>query len=241
MPSPFRLLPLFVGSACIFGQEHSLGDVIVVAADSRAVAGDGNKNPDICKIRIAGDYFFTLHGVGDADILAGISEALRASGTLSAKAIGLRDKYVDTILRRLQSAPELKTSGIMIFGRERGILKLVYVQFLAHAATPSERSHIYECPGTDCPGGIVTNSASPYGDQLSTNARTLDDVREFVTSQIDKARKIEQSTGKVEFVGAPLQSMRLNKSGKHEWRDKPDVCIEPELASAVLPELDSHP
>lgn len=233
MSKPFRLYAVFGCLPALLGQDFSHGtaigivrtnDLISVAVDSRAVAAAETKKGDVCKIRAAANYFFTIHGVGDEDLVDGIIRVLIGFGDISTKARQLRDRFTTTVVQRMRSAPDLKSSGVFVFGVESKILHLAYVQFLANAEVGAASSIIRECPGSDCIGGIITSSVSPYGDVLS-RARSLDDVRDFVAEQINKGLQFERThPGKTAWVGPPIQSLILHTDGSHEWRDKPPVC-----------------
>jgi hypothetical protein len=232
MPNPLRLCSVFaLGSACLLGQSFSHGtaialvrtdEVIVIAADVRAVDGaTGQKRPDECKIRTAGNYFFSVHGVADSDILGIVKTILIAPDSLSTKAQAVRERLAPTVTKRMQTQPRdgQVSSGVFMFGAEGGVLRLAYVKFAISGTT------IAECPGVDCrPTGIAMASVSPYGNTLPVDARTLEDVRNFVLGQISKGLVLEERDGNTAAVGAPIQSLILYRNGKHNWHDKPEVC-----------------
>ena len=70
MPNPFRLLAL--QWVCVFAFSGGLRGTsiaflrtdqgIVIATDSRATDAKGNRKPDVCKIRNAGQMYFTMVG-----------------------------------------------------------------------------------------------------------------------------------------------------------------------------------
>ncbi len=80
-------------------------EAIVIAADSRAVNGAGQKEPDTCKIHVVGNFFFAIHGIGDKDIVRGVIQSLAGSGDLRSKARHFREAFTDTIVARLRLAP----------------------------------------------------------------------------------------------------------------------------------------
>jgi hypothetical protein len=201
-------------------------DAIFIAADSRAVNGTtGERRPDECKIRIAGNYFFSIHGVADADILDATKKILLGRDNLSAKAQKVRDALTPTVAQRMRGQTvDHFSSGVFMFGLECGVLRLAYVKWPVSPPGIASEATINECPGIDCPTGIAMPAVSPYGDKLASDARALDDVRNFVLGQISKGSALEKRDGKTAVVGAPIQSFTLYRNGQHLWHDEPEVC-----------------
>jgi hypothetical protein len=123
MPNPLWLWPILACVPICVGQNYSHGTAIAairtdenifIAADSRAVSGSGERRPDICKIRVVGNYIFSIHGVGDQDILASIRTVLLGSGDIPAKILLIRDRIGGVVTDRMRAIAGYRSSRLWI-------------------------------------------------------------------------------------------------------------------------------
>ncbi len=238
MSNPHWLLFVLIsGASCVFSQSYTHGttiaairtnEAVFIVADSRSLAIDGTKQPDACKIIPAGNYYFAIHGFKNETILDSISRTLIGPEKTFAKAQTLI-KLLTPIIER--SGPPLgvgDTSGVDIVDVENGAPLLVHERFWPRVDNP-----IVMCPPTCRNNGELAVSVSPSWplpsgsfkrDSISSAARTFEDARNFVLSQISKGDELERKTGRTSPVGAPIQSLIFYASGQHVWPDKPEIC-----------------
>lgn len=237
MPNPLRLCFAFaLSTTALLGQSYSHGTAIAavrteqnifIATDSRSVGANGERHPDTCKIRVAGHYVFSVHGVGDPDILDVIRSVLLRPETLAMKMMLIRDRIGVTVTKRMRGQSQVTSlaTGVLVF--EEGTLNFAYIRFPVPTPTiPNPEASIRQCPGADCPHGRVALSASPYGDVVPVDSRSLQDVRRFVLDQIAKSDLIAKRDHSVAVVAGPIQSMVLDYGRGHEWHDQPTVCAD---------------
>jgi hypothetical protein len=196
---------------------------IVIAADSRAVDGRGNKLPDDCKIRQAGKWYFTQNGISSVGSFSAPAyiETILARGeheSLDQKTKAIASTLTEALNNVLLIDPSIQGSamGISVFGDEDGSLKLAFLKFgFSNGSFRALEIHI--CP-TDCPysdnrAAVFVPSADTRQLDKTTPAETV--VRAFVRMEI----------GKRHFdIGGPIQLLRITRFGKAHWIEEPSVC-----------------
>src|SRR5579872_4502586 len=129
--------PTFVRSficitvACHLGQQLLYGTAIalirtdteiVIATDSRGIDTNGNKAKDVCKIREAGNLFFSAHGLAESegfDVFEVVGKILNTLEDLSNKSRLIRDAVEPRVTKALQTDAMVRTgsTGVIVFGR----------------------------------------------------------------------------------------------------------------------------
>jgi hypothetical protein len=227
MAHPVQMIVFGISTMCCFSQGISHGTSsavvredtqIVIAADSRAVDGNGKRLPDTCKILSAGEWHFSLNGMATTDGMDApkiINAILMHGGNLAGKVKAVGETLTPLLNKTLlaNQKPQVSLLGASIFGYEDRTLKLAFLGFVGRAFP---ESHI--CP-PECP--LTRNRAAifvPGVDEPKFNWEVplLTGVHSFVQMEIDR---------KTKDIGGPIQLMRINAIGEHEWvPKKPDVC-----------------
>jgi hypothetical protein len=234
MSYPSWLIAFLVPSICGFSQtliRHGTAiavertdDQIAIAADSRVVDENNKIMPDTCKIRSAGEWYFTLNGMAstkELDLFAIVEAILRQQGDIADRSEAIVRSLTPALNAALQSDPALRDHaivyggvvGVTVVGAEQQVLKLVSIVFTLTDAGVIHEQHM-------CPGECPQNRAGMHVPRVDTNNfdwRTdpLTAVRTFVQMEIDRH---------VIDIGPPLQLLEIDRRGNVKWMEKPDVC-----------------
>jgi hypothetical protein len=243
MAYPFRLSLLTSCVTAVFcpGQDFLHGTasatirtptVIVIAADSRVIDGEGNQAEDTCKIRQVRTYVFSAHGLANSDgfdVFDVVSKILDRPGDLSSKSLLIRDAIVPSLTEVMQRDAMVRrnSTGVIIFGLEDGRLHLSYVKFMPAQETTGRyyaKPELHECPAECSPDGIAFVSVSPENTPFTGGTDPLSAVQAFVQSEIDAGAARERGTGKAAEVAGPIQVLTMRLDGNAEWIERPSVC-----------------
>jgi len=232
MTNPFRLFVLQAISAFISSESSLHGTSIafvrtdmeiVIAADSRSTDSEGNKQPDACKIRNAGQMYFTIVGMTTwqgVDFEALAERSIQSTGTLDSRITSFVKEMMPLLDHVLESdlpARKIATKqgsimSIVVYGKDAGTLVADVIKF----GVTSDARHVLPrrrtCPG-ECPDGRLPVFA-PEG-VLDSSVPNLSAVWRFVQKEINKQKP---------DIGGPIQIMRIDRNGKSQWIRKPAVC-----------------
>jgi hypothetical protein len=228
------LLLLFTLKPAGFAQDVSRGTAIavvrndkeiVIATDSRVTNEFHNPAPDICKIRSAGEWYFSLFGMARApgmDAFPIVEGRLKGEDDIASKLRQISDALTpllnnavrDATIRENVVGNNRTALGVVVYGYHQKVLKLFLIKFtLGNDGIASQTT---TCPG-DCPGspnGAILTPAID-GRKFDQNLEARIAVRRFVQMEIDK---------KVADIGGPIQILRIDSSARSEWIEKPQVC-----------------
>ncbi|SRR5712691_872718 len=238
MPNPHWLWTVCAwGLPFVLGQDYPHGTAIavirtdteiVIAADSRAKSGTGQRQPDACKICPFGKYFVSAHGIAGTDaILSAASRALDGSDSLARKLSLIRDAIAPLIRKAIQAEAAAReiNSGVIVMGFEDNVLQLGYVGFTptlsdgVYVATPE----IHICPPECTRDRVGSFFVSPDKAIFDDTGDPLKAVKQFVRKEIAAARS-ERDTKTVSDVGGPIQILRIESNGRSHWIKKPKIC-----------------
>jgi hypothetical protein len=223
-------------------------DEIAIAADSRVLDRLGMREPDGCKLHVAGDTVIGLHGLVDDsesgyDLLRITRAALAPKADLSVVIGRIATSGIDAVTRAvlriladdplMLQSPDLRTNpaGLVLARFEHGAPRLGYVRFLAkpdgHGGIRVVTDTLF-CPGT-CPTGIGAVLVSP-----DANAVAMFDVQ---NPQYWKHPLGPQAVAFVQHqfsdlfpnVGPPVDAIRV-ADGKITWLARKDGCPASEAA-----------
>ncbi len=232
MSNPLWFATLGVLQPVLFAQLSSHGtaiafvrtrEEIVVATDSRSITSKNEILPNACKIRNAGRLYFSVVGqtkLEGIDLEAIVERNIRASGTLGARLESLEKELKPILEHGLETNPAARERAdrqgsimsTLVYGHDgkRLVVRLLKFNVADGRLTRPEK---HRCPG-DCPGGRIP-LVYPEG-VFDLSIPTTTAAQKLVQGAID--------TKRIEF-GPPLQLMRIDSTGKHEWiPKKPDVC-----------------
>ena len=213
---------------------------VAIAADSRVVDQHGRRRPDTCKIRIAGDTVFAVHGMSShgsgLDLFALASDAARsapdlrsASDEIAARARGpirtalasLRETDPGVFERyALGKAP----AGVVLARYEKEGAALSYVRFTLRDPDGALKveAEIRDCPGRDCPDGVSAVFVGPSG-HVAAFQRTHTRYwgRGYARNAFSFV-EAEASHGHRD-IGGPVQVILL-RGGRIAWAQRSAPC-----------------
>jgi hypothetical protein len=195
---------------------------IVVAIDSRATDGNGHRLPDICKIRRAGAYFFSITGFSgrQASLFQSFQRAIAKPGSLTdnlymeASALA---PILEAELRGTPAAQEYaiengKLTDVIVYGIQDNRPFVKYLVFTVDGQ--KVKPDLKQCPGTNCPRSGPVVVTAPVA-ELDARIDPLAATRSYVEQQVAKG---------VPEIGGPMQVLRLMPNNGPTWIEKPNVC-----------------
>ena len=212
-------LPVFATSMALMMTEHEL----VVAMDSRVSDGNGQQLPDVCKIRRAGNTYFSITGYAgrQTGLFESFRQAMEKTGSLveNLKEEAARitpvleaevrdDAGVQEYVRKYGRLTDVTVYGIK---DNRPFVK--YLVFLpdGHAV----KYDLKQCPGDNCPrNGDPLMVTAPIG-SLNTKGEPREATQAYV---------LEHIAMNVPEFGGPIQVLRLVPNAAPEWIEKPPIC-----------------
>ena len=233
MPNPNKLWFVLVLPACLSCRTFSHGtaiaivrtdNAIVAAADSRAVDSRGNRLPDVCKIRSAGPWHFSINGAGTLNNV-NVSDVVRRQIMKAPNSLTQDMTAISDVLKTLISAAmredaalrayALSTGAVLsvaVFGSNEDAMRLATIRF---ATADGSINHDIRFRPPDC--GKVVGFFVPASDTrlFDWNKPPLFAVQDFLQNEIDR----HQSD-----IGGPIQVLMISLNGKAVWVQKPPPC-----------------
>lgn len=254
-------LPVLLLGTILPGQALGLSSIvsirtaheIVIAADSKATAGnDLAIHFSLCKIHKFGDVFFTNAGFMFSPTTGFKVEAVAKEACVKNTSLAQKVAYFESaIIKPMMTHLELeKRSNYEVFlreyegremlqvifaGFENGVPVVMYRTFKTETSSSGQTAFFlkrkHDCPG-DCKGDL---SYRVLGEQEAIYA-FLDKQPHFWKSglsfaEIAKFFVMLEVKDKGEFVGPPVDILRLTKDGA-KWVQKKPEC--PEVQSATI-------